>query len=152
MFIRNTTTAATMQALLDKHSDHKAGWLFYGDAAGKNRSTNATRSDYQIIKDYEGFGNKRVLYPKKNPRLRDRFAATNGMLCNAKGSRRLFIHPRCEHLIQDMMNRSYKPETMEPDDSGDVGHMADSLDYVMYARYPIGWDTLGKAVPKAHTG
>lgn len=149
LFIRDTTTAATMAELLKRYPEHNAGWCFYGDAAGKNRSTNATRSDYQIIKDYEGFGRKSIKYPKKNPRRRDRFAATNGMLCNANGKRRLFIHPRCINLIEDLMSRSYKEGTMEPDDSGDQGHLCDALDYIIYAKYPIGWENLVGQVPKA---
>jgi len=147
--LRNTNTPATLNYLYNKHKDHQKGWVFYGDAAGRNRSTNAARSDYQIIADDDRFKPKRILYPTKNPALKDRFAATNSMLRNAKGNCRAFIDPKCKKLIDDLKCRAYKEGTTEPDDAANIGHMADAFDYVLYAEYPIGWEKILKAVPKA---
>ena len=64
--------------------------------------------------------------------------ATNAMMCNAKQQRRLFIDPdKCERLITDYKNRSRKEGKRELDDGPFQGHLADSCDYIMYARYPV---------------
>ena len=148
IYLRNTNTPATLTHLYEKYADHNAGWKFYGDAAGRNRSTTAARSDYQIIAGDTRFKDKSILYPKANPARKDRFAAVNGMFKNALGERRLFIDPSCEELIGDISSRAYKEGTTDPDDFADSGHLCDSLDYIIYARYPIGWDHLLGQTPQ----
>jgi len=85
----------------------------------------------------ERFRPKRVLYPRANPAVKDRFARCNAMLCNAAGERRLFIHKKCTNLITDLTNRAYKEGTTTPDDQGDVSHSSDALGYVIYPRHPL---------------
>lgn len=150
--LRDSNTPATLNHLYSKYGSHKAGWVFYGDAAGRNRSTNAARSDYQIIADDDRFKPKRVLYPTKNPQRKDRFAATNALLRDAKGNTRAFIDPKCKKLIDDLSCRAYKEGTSDPDDAADIGHMADAFDYVIYAEYPINWQRILKTIPAAGIG
>lgn len=150
--LRNTNTPATLTYLYQKYGEHQAGWSFYGDASGRNRSSNAAISNYQIIADDSRFLNKRVVYPRQNPAIADRFNATNAFLCNAKEERRLFISPTCKHLINDLKCRAYKDGEMVPDDAADIGHISDALDYMIYATYPIGWETLFRATAKIGIG
>ena len=60
------------------------------------------------------------------------------MMCNAKGHVRYFVDPeRCQKLITDDRNRSRKEGKRELDDGPFQGHLADSRDYIMYARYQV---------------
>lgn len=139
VFKRNTNTQATLEYLHQQynvHREHKGGYAFIGDAAGKARKTSASASDYvQIINDAR-FKPKRVLYPRSNPAIADRISAVNTLLRNAAGERRLFIHPRCTRLIADLQTQPYKAGSNEPEKGGDLGHMADALGYVVYMLWP----------------
>ena len=113
-----------------------------GDASSKARKTSASKSDYLIIKNFEGMGSKRVIYPKKNPSLLDRFATVNAALCNAHGERRLLINPNCKTLINDLSVMSFKEGTTEVEDydGTDIGHMSDGLGYMLMKALPMKLD------------
>jgi len=147
--LNDTNTPATLNHLYRKYGKHEGGWYFYGDAASKQRKTNASLTDYQLILQDSRFQRKRVFYPKKNPPLKDRFAATNAMLRNAAGQSRLFVDSKCRALIDDMKHRAYKEGSCEPDDPPSTGHMADALDYYIYADFPVGNEFISKSAPKA---
>ena len=142
LFIRDTNTPKTLDILFNKYGDHKAGFIFMGDAAARVRNTSAHLSDYLLIKSDERFGNKRVQYSASNPKIADRFAATNALFCNAVRQRRCVIHPRCVHLIEDLNARAYVPGTSDPADSNDVGHMTDALGYIVWQLFPIKLQTV----------
>ena len=137
IFARNTNTQLTLDLLAEKYGSHTAGFEFYGDASGRARKTSASSSDYILIKNDDRFKKKRVFYPRSNPAVSNRFAATNALLLNAKKQRRCFINPRCKHLIKDLNQRAYKKGSREPDDSGDIGHMTDAFGYIIYSRWPV---------------
>jgi hypothetical protein len=137
LFVRNTNTAETLNILYTKYGTHRGGFEFYGDASSRARKTSAAQSDYVQIRSDLRFTGARVFYPQSNPAVVDRFAACNAMFCSASGVRRLFIHPRCVHLIRDLKAREWKQGSREPDDYGDVGHMTDALGYVVHRRFPI---------------
>ena len=65
----------------------------YPDASGGNRSTNASRTDIQILESY-GFSNQS---PKANPPIRDRVASLQALLENGKGQV-LQIAANCKRL------------------------------------------------------
>lgn len=134
--IRNTNTEDTLKHLHARYGAHTGGWDFYGDASGRARRTSAAASDFVHIRNASGFLSKRVHYNKSNPLRVDRFASCNAMLKNAAGDRRLFIHPRCKHLIKDLNVRSWKEGVREPDDYGDIGHITDALGYIVHKLFP----------------
>ena len=68
----------------------------YPDASGGNRSTNASRTDIQILESY-GFSNQS---PKANPPIRDRVASVQALLENGKGQVRLQIAANCKRTIE----------------------------------------------------
>lgn len=75
-------------------------YQIFGDAAGKHRSTNSKRSDYQIIYDYlERLG---VTFEKKvlpsNPPIRKRHNIVRSYCLNALGKRRLTVYKKCKML------------------------------------------------------
>ncbi len=139
LFIRNTNTPETLDVLWSKYGTHDSGFAFYGDASGQNRNTSTAETDYLLIANDRRFrkAGRSVNYLSGNPSVVNRYAATNSMICSADGNRRLFMDPRCEHLIWDLENRSYKQGTRIPDNSNkDAGHITDALGYLIYALYP----------------
>lgn len=137
LFIRNCNTQAALDRLHTMFGTHEAGFIFYGDAAGKARDTSASESDYLQILNDKRFARKEIYYPKSNPLRKNRFSACNAALCNANNFRRCVIDPRCRPLISDLRTRAYKPGTFDPNDSADVGHSSDAWGYMVYKRYPV---------------
>jgi len=137
VWLRNTNTQATLDYLNAKYGTHAAGWEFFGDASSRARKTSASSSDYIQIRGDDRFKGARIFYPKANPRITDRFAACNRLMCNAQGARNLLVHPRCTNLLADIRYRAYKEGTREPDDHGDIGHITDALGYVIHRVWPI---------------
>lgn len=142
LFLRNTSTQKTLDVLHTRYGKHNAGWEFFGDAAARQRKTSAAQSDYLQIRNDNRFHNRKIYYNKSNPALADRFAAMNALMRNAHGEHRLFIHPTCKHLIEDIKSRAYKEGTREPDDYADVGHMTDALGYPIQRCFPIKLETI----------
>jgi hypothetical protein len=139
IFLKNTNTEKSLDYLHAKYGNHEAGWRFFGDASGRNRKSNSSKTDYLLIKNDERFIDSRVIYPRKNPDLRDRFATVNAGLCNAKKQRRVKIHPRCKRLIKDFKEMSYQEGTTELDNykGTDIGHMSDGFGYMMCRVLPM---------------
>jgi hypothetical protein len=147
--LRDSNTPKTLNELYRRYGEnHNAGFTFFGDAAGRQRNTASATSDYILIRNDERFRNKDIKYPKKNPRIKDRFASTNAMLKNAAGEVRVKIDPKCKSLIDDFKCRVYKEGSTEPHDGAGIGHMADAFDYIIYANYKIGWERITKHAPK----
>ena len=82
----------------------------YPDASGGNRSTNASRTDIQILESY-GFSNQS---PKANPPIRDRVASVQALLENGKGQVRLQVAANCKRTIECLELQSYT-EAGDPD-------------------------------------
>lgn len=142
LILRNTNTLETLDELYRRYGTHKAGFQFYGDAAGRQNHTSASSSDYiQIRNDIrfaDSTGRVRIFYPKANPAVRDRVTCVNSMLRNAKGVRRLRIWSKCRELIKDFEGITYKEKTGEVDKSDpDRTHISDALGYLVYQRYPL---------------
>ena len=143
LYIRNTNTASTLAELHRRYPNHKAGWSFYGDATGRARKTagtNATQSDYLIIKnskDFQSGEGVSVKYPKKNPPVKNRLASVNAMLCNAAKTRRVFINPTCTHLIDDLGSRGVDDVGQPVNANADSGHITDALGYLIHGMFPI---------------
>ena len=138
MMVRDTNTVATLGQLAARYgTTHKGDWEFYGDAAGRARTTKADTTDYILIRNDNRFRHKRVYYPRANPPLRARFAACNAMFCNAAQERRVFIHPRCKRLRADLRDRAYDKDGVTPSDYGDMGHMSDGFGYIIHKLFPI---------------
>jgi hypothetical protein len=151
VFLKDTNTGKTLDYLYNKYIGHKAGWRFVGDASANSRKTSSSRSDYFIIKNDSRFQDKTVFFPKKNPDLRNRWAAVNAALHNAKGDVRILIDPKCKHLINDLNSMSYKEGTSECENySGtDIGHMSDGLGYAVMRCLPMKLNRT--AVPEVYS-
>ena len=102
----------------------------YPDASGGNRSTNAAKTDIELLQQ------RRItnLSPASNPYVRDRVAAVQAMLCNGKEEIRLHIHPRCKKTIESLELQAYA-EDGTPDKTQNLDHMADSLGYLVWREF-----------------
>jgi hypothetical protein len=139
IWMKDTNTPAALDELYRRYSSHKSGWNFFGDATGRARKTaayGAAQSDYAHIVNDKRFKGAGIWYNKSNPSVIDRFASTNARLKSADGTRHVHINPKCENLIRDLMVRSYKQGSRDPDDSGDVGHITDALGYLVHKCWP----------------
>ena len=102
----------------------------YPDASGGNRSTNATRTDIQILESY-GMSNQS---PKANPPVRDRIAAVQALLENGKGQVRLQVSETCKRLIECLELQCYT-EKGDPDKDAGHDHMNDALGYLIWREF-----------------
>lgn len=152
--ISNTTTQRTLDVLDSKYNHphkHRAGWIFTGDAASKQRRTNADVTDYMIINNDQRFLEKSIAFPNSNPSLVSRYATTNAALKSADGKRHVYIHPKAEGLIKDLKSLSYKPGTNLVDLSNKtLGHSSDSIGYLVMLARPLPF--LQAAESKIWTG
>ena len=76
----------------------------YGVATGGSQRTSASRTDWQIVKEYLSGLRYGVTYqvPKANPPVKDRINCVNALLRNQAGERRLVVDPGCKELIVDL--------------------------------------------------
>jgi hypothetical protein len=86
----------------------------YGDATGEQQKTSASRTDWQIVKDFFGrYTNRfRASFQVRstNPPVKDRINCVNAMLRNHAGQHRLLIHSDCKQLIKDFEQVCWKAD------------------------------------------
>jgi PBSX family phage terminase large subunit len=102
----------------------------YPDASGGNRSTNASKTDIQILESH-GLSNQSGA---SNPLVRDRVASVQALLENGKGQVRLFVDAKCKRLIECLELQSYT-EHGDPDKDAGFDHMNDALGYAVWRLY-----------------
>jgi hypothetical protein len=119
----------------------------YGDATGNGRQSAASRTDWQLIREF--FNRHRdlfrasILVPTSNPAVKDRVNCVNAMLRNQAGIARLFIDPRCKQLIQDFERVHWKTDPtgnlLSEIDKSDPArtHVSDALGYLIAKEFPI---------------
>lgn len=115
--------------------------VFYGDYSGTAASTQSVLSDWGQIDEYWRPRVRRFeRYIKPTRSIRDRIAAVNALLCNAKGERRLFLYPGqdTEALRKDLEQVAWdKSGTKE--NAGDPmrTHAGAALGYFAEYEYPV---------------
>jgi|SRR5579862_3262750 len=119
----------------------------YGDATGTQTKSSASRTDWQIVRDFFGRYTDRYhaafQVPSANPPVKDRVNCVNAMLSNFAGQHRLFIDPRCKHLLRDLEQVSWKADPYgnplaELDKSDRTRtHVSDALGYLIARVFPM---------------
>tara|TARA_B100001989_G_C24522893_1_gene456903 strand:+ start:199 stop:1539 length:1341 start_codon:yes stop_codon:yes gene_type:complete len=99
----------------------------YPDASGGNRSTNASKTDIQILEGY-GFVNQSAA---SNPPIRDRVNSVQRLFEDGRGNIRLKIHSSAKKLIECLELQSYT-EKGDPDKEAGYDHMVDALGYICW--------------------
>jgi len=121
-------TDALAQEIRQRYPDHRV--FVYPDASGGARSTNASRTDIQILESY-GFSNQSSA---SNPPVRDRVAAVQALLENGKGEVRFQVAASCKRSIECLELQSYN-ERGEPDKDAGYDHMNDALGYLIWREF-----------------
>jgi hypothetical protein len=119
----------------------------YGDATGDARRSSASRTDWQLVREFlDGLrGRCRAVYSvgSSNPAVRDRINCVNARLFNQAGDRRLVIDPRCKHLIQDFERVHWKTDpngnAFNEIDKSDPArtHTSDALGYMIARQFSM---------------
>lgn len=130
----SSNTAEVCDELERRFWRWKSQVTIFPDPAGAYRQHARGESDVDIFKE-KGF--LRVDYPKKHPPIADRVNAVNRMLMSASGETRLYIDPKCKHLIDSLEKVIYKPGSRDMDKTGGIEHSADALGYPVHRRYPV---------------
>jgi hypothetical protein len=119
----------------------------YGDATGDSRKSAASRTDWQIVRDFFA-GNAREYeatfrVPSRNPEVKDRINCVNAIILNASKQRRLAVSPRCKQLIRDLQQVSWKTDA-NGNSIGDLDrsdrirtHLSDALGYLIAWDFPM---------------
>jgi hypothetical protein len=114
--------------------------VVYPDPTGNSRKTNAPagQTDFTILRRY-GFT---VLAPRKSYAVADKINTLNSAMCNAQGTRRVFINTDgCDQLIKGLDGLTYKGGTSIPDKTLGLDHMTDALAYLVCFEFPIVGNT-----------
>ena len=140
IFIKNCNTADACKEFKARYPNHNAGIVLYGDATGRARHTDSNVTNWMIINEELGRYGITSCVPTHNPAERDRINAVNGIICNSKGHRRVFVNPaKCKHLIRDFEQVSYKNGTTQIDKSKDFNltHPSDGFGYMAEKEFSL---------------
>ena len=118
----------------------------YGDATGEQRKTSASRTDWQIVRNFFGryTDRYRVTFriPSANPPVKDRINCVNALLRNHAGQHRLRIDPQCKQLIKDLEQVCWKTDPhgnslTDLDKSNPMRtHVSDAIGYYVAQEFP----------------
>lgn len=111
-------------------------YVVNGDAAGKNRDTRSSKSDYDII--YKELANRDIRYtpdvPPSNPPVRTRHNRVNAYCRNALNAVRLFVYAGCVKTDEGLrLTRLVKSGQYVEDDSRDYQHITTAVGYGIVA-------------------
>lgn len=121
VYLRNSNTEALSREIVSKYGRN---CTIVPDSTGIKRTTNANKSDIQILKSFFS-----KVYTAGNPFRIDRYAAVNGAFSKGK----VVISPRCKYTIKDLESVVYKEGTDQPDTSDRMlTHASDNLGYLIY--------------------
>jgi Terminase large subunit, T4likevirus-type, N-terminal len=119
----------------------------YGDATGEQRQTSASRTDWQIVKNFFGRYPDRFRVnfrvPSTNPPVKDRINCVNAILRNHAGQHRLQVAPQCKQLIKDFEQVCWKCDpqgtslaTLDKSNPART-HASDALGYYIAQEFPM---------------
>ncbi len=106
----------------------------FPDPAGGYKQHARGETDLDIFREH---GFKKILHHKKHPAIADRVNCVNRMFKSADGTRRLFIDPCCERLIESMDQTIYVEGTRDVDKTMNIEHMGDALGYPIQYLFPL---------------
>jgi hypothetical protein len=121
--------------------DHYGAWVEHGqlivcpDASSQSKSTkNAGISDFGLMKQ----AGLRMQTQASNPFIRDRVLTLNSLILNAKGERKLFVHPDCKGMIKGLEQQAFDQATQLPM-KGDGGELdlSGQMDALGYAAWQL---------------
>lgn len=124
-------TSQMCNIIKEKYPGHRI--LIYPDASGRNRSTNASITDIQILKD-EGFI---VRAKSKNPLVKDRVKNMNRMFCDGRNVINYLVNTHKCTEYTEALEKMASDKNGEPDKSSGYDHITDAGGYFIYYEYPL---------------
>lgn len=163
MILPDSNTLAACEELLSRTQKWATGMPLainvYGDATGEQHRTSASRTDWQIVKEffgrYKDRFHVRFLVPSANPPVKDRINCVNARLQNHAGQNRLLVDLRCKHLIKDFEQVCWKTDphrnTLTDLDKSDPmrTHVSDAVGYLIareFSMQPIRGERSGPMI------
>ncbi len=140
IYLKNSNTVEACSEFKTRFPNHNAGLKLYGDATGRARHTDSNITNWKIIESELSRYNISTHIPTKNPAERDRINAVNGMICNSKHQRRVFVNPdKCKNLIRDFEQCSYKGGSVQIDKTKDLHltHASDAAGYFLEKEFSL---------------
>jgi hypothetical protein len=130
--VKMRDTPHVIETIKEKYPDHRIH--IYPDASGNsNKTVNATESDIALLKR----ANFTVHVPNKNPFVKERVMAVNGLVCNSVGERKLLINTIAAPTITECLEQQVYDDNGEPDKTTGKDHAPDALGYFIHYRWPI---------------
>jgi hypothetical protein len=144
----DSSTDVQVMAFREKMAErgYRDFWIRrFGDAAGRNGHSNTGVSDYEIIDSLTRGMKMECLELDVNPFIKDTINAVRCQLMTATGAVRLYIHPRCKILIQQLKTAPW-PHKLEE------FHCVAALRYYLYRLYGEGIDAGISVGPRSLQG
>jgi hypothetical protein len=151
MILPDSNTLAACEELLNRTQEWNTGSplkiYVHGDATAEQRRTSASRTDWQIVKEF--FGRYRDRYtvsfqmPSANPPVKDRVNCVNAKLRNHAGQHLLKVDRSCKHLIKDFEQVCWKTDPhgnplVELDKSDFMRtHVSDAVGYLIAREFSM---------------
>jgi hypothetical protein len=150
MILPDSNTLTACEELLRRTAKWTSGFpieiAVYGDAS-EPRQTSATRTDWQIVKEFFARYRDRFHFtlnvPSANPIVKDRVNCVNARLRNHAGQHRLFVDQNCKHLIKDLEQVSWRSDpngnllaVLDKSDRART-HVSDALGYLIAREFPM---------------
>jgi Terminase large subunit, T4likevirus-type, N-terminal len=129
-----SNTEESCDELEKKYWRNQKQITMYPDPAGNQRQHARGETDLDILRE-KGF--KKIKHRKRHPKVADRVNSVNRMLRAADGSIRLYIDPKCVHLIKSLEQTIYKKGSRDMDKDMGVEHSTDALGYPIELEFPI---------------
>ena len=126
--VKNSNTDEVAQMLRERFPDREI--VCFPDPTGKARKTAAAGvTDHGILRKY----GLKVVAPKAPWAVKDRLNATNWLIKNAEGERRMYVHPRCKNTIKGFRSVTYKEgaEDFVVDKDPGLEHWIDGCGYLI---------------------
>ena len=126
--VKNSNTDEVAQMLRQRFPDREI--VCFPDPTGKARKTSAAGvTDHGILRKY----GLKVIAPNSPWAVKDRLNATNWLIKNAEGERRMYIHPRCKNTIKGFRSVTYKEgaEDFVVDKMPGLEHWIDGAGYLI---------------------
>jgi len=128
-------------AVISTILEHYGAWVEHNqlvvcpDASSQSRSTkDAGISDFGLMKQ----AGLRMQTQASNPFIRDRVLTVNSLILNAKGERRLYVHPDCKGMIKGLEQHAYDQDTQQPEKGdGGVDDLSGQMDSLGYACWQL---------------
>ena len=141
-FLREWQGSANTDELVKKIKAEFEGEkiVVFPDPSGNSKKTSAAigQTDFSILRD-AGF---EVKARTGAPSIVDSVNCTNGMIMNAAGNRRLFVHEKCGELVKSMLSTRWvdKPaqaDRPQIDKTQNREHFSDGVRYACEFLFPI---------------